>query len=291
VFADLRIRNKLIVLVAGPIVVLVVLAGLGAQARRDTAGDSRRVERLVAVARANADVVDALQQESLFSTAHVAADRAAWDGELEAARVDTDGALAGALDRLASNRATSPAFRSTATLANDAAEKLVYIRAAVDQGYTWDQVATTYTSLQTTFLAVNDTVGDALTDFQVGAQLRTGAALGAYKAAIAQQGSLLVGAAQQGGFEADGSSALFGDAVAAEQSQEAILASVADSTRKGRVRDALTSELGSTWRRHATWRGPVVRRRRCRPTRRRWPGRVAPCSMTCTRSRPISSAP
>jgi signal transduction histidine kinase len=243
VFDDLKIRSKLILLVAGPIVIIVLLAAIGSRSRQDTADASRRVERLVGVAQANGDVVDALQAESLTSTSFVASDRSTGAEELEAARADTDRALETALAQLQGEaRSTSSAFRSTAGLAVDSADKLTYIREAVDQGYRWEQVATTYAAVEQTFLAVNDTVAEAITDPQVAGNLRTGAALASYKAALARQGSLLAGGAEQGGFSAEGSFALFQAATDDEASQQDILTSVADSARKGDVRDALTSE-------------------------------------------------
>lgn len=242
-FDDLKIRNKLVLLVAGPIVIIVLLAALGARSRQGTADDSRGVERLVAVARANSNVVDALQQESLYATAHVGSGREAWKSELAKVRKASDLALAGSLGRMeGGSRNTSASFRSASGLAVDAADKLRYIRQAVDQGYRWAQVATTYASVEQTFLAVNDTVSEALTDPLVAGQLRTGAALATYKAAIARQGSLLVGAGEEGGFAAEGSLALLQAAVDDEVSQQAIFTSISDIARKGDVRDALTSE-------------------------------------------------
>ena len=242
VFDDLKIRNKLVLLVAGPIVIIVLLAALGARSRQGTADASRQVERLVAVAQANSNVVDALQQEALYSTAYVGSARTDWKGDLTKTRAATDAAMTESLKQLRDNLGTSSGFRSASTLAIDAADKLTYIRQTVDQGYRWDQVATTYSSLQGTFLSVNDTIPEIVTDPQVSGQLRTGASLAAYKAAVARQASLLVGAAEQGGFTVEGSFGLLKTAVADESSQKAIFDSIAASGRKGDVRDALTSE-------------------------------------------------
>ncbi len=241
-FDDLKIRNKLVLLVAGPIVIIVLLAVLGARSRQGTADASRQVERLVAVAQANSNVVDALQQESLYSTAHVGSARTTWKSGLTKTRAATDQALTESLMHLRDNLGTSPGFRSASTLAIDAADKLTYIRQTVDQGYRWDQVATTYGSLQRTFLSVNEAIPEVITDPQVSGQLRTGASLAAYKAALSRQSSLLAGALHQGGFAVEGSFGLLKAAAADESSQMAVLNSLADSGRKGEVRDAVTSE-------------------------------------------------
>jgi len=243
VFDDLKIRNKLVCLVAGPIVIIVALAAIGARARQDTAADSRQVETLVAVARANSDVVDAMQQEALAGTAFVAAGRGGDTKALARARKRTDQVLEESLRLLSgSSQGTSSGFRSASRLAVDAADKLQYIREAVDQGYRWDQVATTFSALEQSFLAVNETVSAAITDPQVAGQLRTAGALATYKTAIARQGSMLVGAGEQGGFDADGTYDLFRTAVTDEESERAIFDSIAEVSRKGDVRNALASE-------------------------------------------------
>lgn len=256
-FDDLKIRNKLVLLVAGPLVIIILLAAMGAQDRRDTASASRNVERLAGLARANSDVVDALQRESLYSTSFVGSDRDAWQDEMAASRTNTDTVMTQALARQADLLGTSAAFRSASTLAADAADKLTYIRSAVDQGYRWDQVATTYEALQSTFLEVNDAIASTLTDPQVANDLRTAGALAAFKATISQQGAVMVGAAEAGVdtrslevIEADDSATLLpaqtlSDMLVVLQAEEdtsfKLLNSVADTQRKGEIRNALTS--------------------------------------------------
>ncbi len=240
-FDDLKIRNKLILLVAGPLVIIVLLAALGARSRQDTASASQRVERLVSVSRANSTVVDALQAEALYSTAFVGSDRSSWKAEMAEARKATDQALADTLARLEDTQSTSANYRAASGLASDAANKLIYIRETVDQGYRWEQAADTYGALQDTFLAVNQTVTEAISDPQVAGQLRTAGALANYKASIAAQSSLLVGAVEAGGFGDNRVFALLRGAVDDEASGQAIFNSVADAERKGDVRDSLIS--------------------------------------------------
>ena len=241
-FDDLKIRNKLVLLVAGPIVIIVLLAALGVQARTATATEAAQVERLVGVARADSDVVDALQQESLYSTALVAGGSEEWKSQVLRAREATDVAVKAAVAELEANQGTSSGFRSSSTLAVDAADKLQYIREAVDQGYRWDQVVTSYASLQTSFLAVNDSVTEAVVDPAVAGDLRTASALAAYKSAVARQSAVLVGATLAGGFDAEGSYELFTAAVADETSEGSIFTSIAQTDRKGEVRDALSTD-------------------------------------------------
>ena len=256
-FDDLKIRNKLVLLVAGPIIIIVLLAGMGAMSRQDTASASRNVEQLTALASADSDVVDALQRESLYSTSFVGSDRELWKTEMAAARKATDAAMVDALRRQGELGGTSAAFRSASTLATDAADKLEYIRSAVDQGYRWDQVTVTYQALQSTFLEVNDAIASILTDPQVANDLRTAAALSAFKATISQQGSVLVGAAEKGidqrgtedipegeagqGVPMNEFIALLRVPLEEETASIKLLNSIADTQRKGEIRDALTS--------------------------------------------------
>lgn len=203
-FDDLKIRNKLVLLVVGPLVIVLILATLGARDRQQTADEGRQVERLVAVSQSNAQLVEALQQEAIFSTAHVASDRERWADEVEASRAATDAEVGETLEQMSAVASSaSPGFRATSAVASDAVGKLEYIRRAVDQGYTWPQVAQTYGTLQYSFLEVNNSVGDAVGDQRVAAELRTVAALGAYKGAQATRGSLLLGGLESGGTLAD----------------------------------------------------------------------------------------
>lgn len=252
-FDNLKIRNKLMLLVAVPLAIIVLLAALGAQSRLDTASASRNVEKLTALARANSDVVDALQRESLYGTAFVGSERKAYTKEVAASRKNTDTVMADVLERQADLTGTSAAFRSAATLAADAADKLRFIRSAVDQGYRWDQVATTYDALQSTFLEVNDSIAATLSDPQVANDLRTAAALASFKATISQQGSILAGAGAVGVepvLDAEDDSVLTVRSLyeslrvnrQAEDAALTLLNSIADTERKGEIRDALTSE-------------------------------------------------
>ncbi len=237
---DLKIRNKLILLVVGPLVVVVLLAALGARGRLASADDSAKVETLVAVAKADSDVVDAVQQEALYSTASVGSAHRTWLKELTTARSNTDTVLKVGLERLNGNiPGATPGLRSAKALAVDAADKLTYIRRAVDQGYTWDQAAETYSSLQDTFLSVNTAVASSLSDPQAAGDLRTAAALASYKSAIAGEGTLLAGSAQAGGFGSATRFSLLQSAVATERSDKAILDSVADNRTTGAARDLL----------------------------------------------------
>ena len=113
-FDNLKIRNKLMLLVAVPLVIIVLLAALGARSRMETASASRNVENLTALARANSDVVDALQLESLYGTAFVGSNREAYKAEVAASRKNTDAVMADVLERQADLTGTSAAFRSAA---------------------------------------------------------------------------------------------------------------------------------------------------------------------------------
>lgn len=226
-FEDLKIRTKLVLLVAGPLVIVLLLAALGARSRLSSAADSKQVSSLVSVARADSDVVDALQQEAVYTSAFIGSDRERWEGELAKARKGTDVVLKVALDRLEGDGGSTPGYRSTMSLAIDAAGKLPYIRETVDQGYRWEQAATTYTQLQQTFLSVNSSIADAIEDPQAGAQLRTTTALASYKASLAHQGALVTGAAEAGGFDTPAAYQLLTSSVTRESGQADIFGSVA----------------------------------------------------------------
>jgi signal transduction histidine kinase len=239
VFDDLSIRNKLILLLAGPIVIIVLLAATGARSRLDSASDSRRVERQVALARASSDIVDALQHEGLASAAYVASGRKAHADEVKATRAATDKVLGERLDDIAG---APSSFSSSASLAVAAAKKLGYVRDAVDQGYRWDQVAVTYADTQDTFLAFAAAVTDTVTDAGAAAELRTAATLDAYKSYLARQGAIVSAAAEAGGLGTAGNEKLLREALAGEDVQSTLFKSVAGAGSKEAVRNALSSD-------------------------------------------------
>jgi signal transduction histidine kinase len=246
VFDDLKIRNKLILLMAGPIVIILLLSALGARDRRDAAADSRNVADLVTIARLDTDVADALQQEALYSAAYVGSDRAAWEKELKAARANTNTVMDQALPVLQGGLGgTDEAIQTSAGLAVGAADKLGFYRESVDQGFRANQVnelVVSYSDLWGTFLAVNTNIADSMTDPQAAAELRSASALAAYKSSLARQGSLLAGAAEQGSFGSDKAFGLFEKAQASEKSQLELLNSLSGLARKGAVRNALASD-------------------------------------------------
>jgi len=246
VFDDLKIRNKLILLMAGPIAIILLLSALGAKDRRESAAESRDVAKLVAIARLNSDVADALQQEALYSAAYVGSDRTAWEKELKAARANTDTVMNQAVPVLQDGLGgTDDAIQSAAGLAVGAADKLGFYRESVDQGFRpeqFNEMVVSYGDLQNTFLAVNTNIGDSMSDPQAASELRAAAALGAYKASLARQGALITGAAETGSFGSTKTYDLFQKAQTSERSQLELLNSLSGLTRKGAVRNALASD-------------------------------------------------
>lgn len=243
---DLSIRNKLILLLAGPLVIILLLSALGAQDRRSSAAESQQVERMAATAQANANVADALQREAIYSAAYVGSDRASWEEELTSARKATDEALARALPRVQGDLGTSSSdARSSAELAVGAAGKLGFLRESIDQGLRPDQAhqaTVNYADTASTFIALNTTLADANPDPQAAAELRTYAALAAYKASIATQGASLSGAGALGTYGSEAAYQVLVDAEAAEGDRFALLNALSDRELKGAVRNAMATD-------------------------------------------------
>lgn len=249
-FDDLKIRNKLILLMAGPIVIILLLSALGGRARQQSARESSEVETLVTTSQANSDVVNSLQLEALYSSAYVASNRETWKDQLAEARKGTDATLAVALPRLTDGLGgTSTGVQTSASLAVEAANKLTFYRDTVDQGLRPDQfgsLVVSYGDMEATFLAVNTTISDSLTNTEAAAELRGANVLGRYKSAIARQGSLVAGAAELEEFPSAETYDLFRDALAAESAQSELLSSISGASRKGAVRDAMASDASES---------------------------------------------
>jgi len=248
VFDDLKIRNKLILLLAGPLIITLLLSALGARDRRESASESNKVKSLVSVAKLNSQVVAALQQEVLYSATYVASERDAWSEDLESARKGTDEALAGTLPALEGIGGGSD-VESAAGLAVGAVDKLGFYRRTVDQGFTsaqLDQLIVNFTQIQETFLAVNTNIATALTDPQVASDLRSANALASYKMSVATQAALFSSAAEVGEFYPSAHDIFIG-ASDTEQQQYVLFRTISSSQLKGAVRDARSSEAGTAY--------------------------------------------
>jgi signal transduction histidine kinase len=241
-FDDLKIRNKLVVLVAVPMIVIVILAFLEARSRQNIAEDADEVSSLVVAAERNADVVNTLQSEAMYSTGYLASGRKEWKAQLTEARKATDAAIETARGSLTGSTARiSSSIETTATMAVNTADSLSAVRTVVDQGYTWNQVVDTYETIETSFLRVNTAIAGSVSDSAVAGDLRTTNALSSLKQSIGTQGVLLVGASNAGSFDATSHEALQA-AIVAEDNDKAIFDSLANPAAKTQQRNAVTGD-------------------------------------------------
>lgn len=234
-FKNLKIRTKLVAILAGPLAVIIVLSGMGAVARRSSASKARHAEELIRLAQADTNIANEMQQENLLTVAYLASGRKAYAKELKAQQARSDAALSAAKPQLVKLLAHAPPELQAATqLAVDTLKRMPYVR----QDYTWDQAAGVLANIGDSFLSLNFRISTAVEDPAATAELRTVYALSQYKAATARQAALMVGAATVGKFPDQLTFDSFEIAVNQQHDQEAVFQAAASAEAKTLFRNA-----------------------------------------------------
>ncbi len=200
VFDRLSIRKKLIAMVAAPLVVVVVVAGLGFGERRAEAATTRADVRRLEAIEANLDLQNELQLETLYSVGFLASDGVLHAGDLGAQQDRTDEALARyetSLDALGDD----PEADSGRSSIRQIGFLDTSLRLQVEgQTLDWDYANQLYDQVQTALPPVNDRLASAIGDAEVSSAARSVLALGAYGSTTGRIGSLIQGVAAEGRF-------------------------------------------------------------------------------------------
>jgi signal transduction histidine kinase len=132
---NMKVGTKLLAIVLPPLLVLVVVAGLGATDRRAEAADARTSEDFISLTSVSSDLIDELQRERSLSVLAVT-DPEAVEG-LDAQRTATDGAVTAffdAADSTSLSAATAPLVDGTATRVAGDTSAMVTMRSSIDRG-------------------------------------------------------------------------------------------------------------------------------------------------------------
>src|SRR3954447_6612405 len=90
---NMKVGTKLIAVLFAPVLLLVVLAGIGVSQRLDTAKSAQRVEQLAEMAATSANLSHELQNEAVLSGAFMASGGTQWADELATQVAATDQAV------------------------------------------------------------------------------------------------------------------------------------------------------------------------------------------------------
>src|SRR4051812_40096755 len=90
---NMKVGTKLIAVLLAPVLLLIVLAGIGVSQRLDTAKSAQRVEQLAEMAAVSANLSHELQNEAVLSGAFMASGGTQWAAELQAQTAVTDQAV------------------------------------------------------------------------------------------------------------------------------------------------------------------------------------------------------
>lgn len=200
---NMKVGTKLVTVLAAPVIVLVVLAVVGVTGRLAEASDASRVEELTQFVTVNSDLINQLQQESVWSAAFMASGGARYRPELDAQRQSTDAALdryRGALDRIQPGR-DNQQVKDAIDLADRRLGNLRTNRLSVDNRQTVPSGAVDqYGNTAGDLIAINARIVQEASDADLLLGLSTVTNFEQVKAARAEQGALLSSVAVSGAF-------------------------------------------------------------------------------------------
>jgi signal transduction histidine kinase len=139
-FRNLKVGTKLLAVALAPLLVLVVLAGLGIRERLDDARQAETVEAQARLAAADNTVVHQLQRERIYSAWLMASatagagqeELAAIRADLDAQRAETDAALAAAQPLISDTGGGDDAMAASQTATEGRLDDLAVVRQSVD---------------------------------------------------------------------------------------------------------------------------------------------------------------
>ncbi len=206
--SNLKIRNKLILILAAPVVALIVLAGIGAGQRRTTANSAQGDTKIIQYAQEAAAAAHAAEAEGALSVSYLAGPTAASKGNpkvksaLDKQRKLTDVAMTRAVTtfkKLGSGDVSS-ATLSDVSLVLDVFQRLNAQRSLVDSpgSEQWTDAYTTYSGIATGWLKVVQDLPDETSTPAVVSSLQGFSALANQSQAQAQLSILASGVVLQG---------------------------------------------------------------------------------------------
>jgi signal transduction histidine kinase len=200
---NMKVGTKLFTVLAAPVIVLVVLAAIGVSQRVEDANDAGRIEELTGFVGVNSDLIEALQVETVWSSAFMASGGERFRPDLADARDVTDQALEAYGQALADvdPAADSEALADAVDRAATRLDTLPTIRTSVDVQQTQPtaavgNLATVYGDL----VEVNAAVVPQANEASLLRGLTSIVNLERYKSAVATEAGILVGVSAQGAF-------------------------------------------------------------------------------------------
>ncbi len=200
---NMKVGTKLFTVLAAPVIVLVILAAIGVSQRVDEADNANRVEELTQFVGVNSGLIQALQVETVWSSAFVGGDGVRFRPDLAAARVATDRALEAyqaSLDDVDPAQ-DSDTIADAVRQAENRLETLPTNRTTVDfQQTETAAVVENFAAIYGDLVRVNASLVPEANEASLLRGLTTVVNLERYKSAVATQSGLLAGVAAQGSF-------------------------------------------------------------------------------------------
>jgi signal transduction histidine kinase len=199
----LKVRTRLITVIAVPLVLLLVVAVPEALQRRDSASTADTAAELAGLATDVAAAVDALQSERTLSSAWRAGARDEIGTTLADQRAVTDAATARAAAALLRTRQLAPSLADATALATDRLGTIADVRAQTDAAQSIVPWVDPFGPVLDALLAIQEDLGSVVSDAGVGNELTQVGLLARTKEAAAAQAAQLAAATTWDGLRGD----------------------------------------------------------------------------------------
>ena len=200
---NLKVGTKIFVILLAPMIVIVALVAVGVSDRRSSSSDAARVEELSSFALVGGDLISQLQVEQLRSGVYSASRGATGRAELDDQRARTDAAIAryqSAITKLDPGP-KSGSLSASIDLAKSRLNSIRGVRGAVDSSLSQPYTVTElFGDVIGSFVGVNASLTGEANDPGLLRGLDAMSRVDQLREAQNQQATLLVAAAQAGGF-------------------------------------------------------------------------------------------
>jgi signal transduction histidine kinase len=199
----LKVRTRLVTVIAVPLVLLLVVAVPEVLQRRDRASTADRAAELAGLATEVAGAADALQSERTLSAAQRAGARNQVGTNLTAQRALTDTAAARATTALQRAGQLEPALAKATAVAGDSLATIAEVRAQTDAAQSIVPWVDPFGPILEALLTVQEDLGSVVADAGVGDELTQVGLLARTKEAAAAQAAQLAAATTWGALRGD----------------------------------------------------------------------------------------
>jgi signal transduction histidine kinase len=201
VFDKVRIRTKLIAIVAAPLAALLALVGLGVVQRRADAAQASRDAHRIEVTDASATLAHEMQSETIATIAYLGGREDIRPDKIAAHRQDTDRAIRDYRQAVRGVSDLNQTDEGAIQALDSQLDFLSGLRDQVDQKDTdWSEISGQYFIVDDAIQGVISAFGAGINDPDFATAARSIGALASYASASAREGGIFTGVLTEGSF-------------------------------------------------------------------------------------------